>query len=321
MLQSMRFNNQVYNQYSRIYPFYEGIPLRMNKLVLAVIPHADDAAAFCGGTLAKFVVEGWRVIAARITNDDKDSMDLPGREETEATNTREFQEALSILGSKGVDLGFVTDTLGDVSLVALRERIVYLFRKYRPYAVFTFDPYAPFEPNLDHVRVAQAVEEAFWVSNFHLHHPEHLAEGFEPHAVCERWYFSRLPFHPNHVVNVTGTLDQKIAALCAHDKMMRNTLHQMQLQLKTWGRRLPAIDQAMTGDLKPLVAEMVRQGARAVAREAGLPEGCAAEVFRVNRFGAYEALFQSQSEPLPGESQEMFTRPCFDPSVTPHLIN
>jgi LmbE family N-acetylglucosaminyl deacetylase len=294
----------------------------MNQVVMAIIAHADDAAGMCGGTLAKFADEGWHVILVRVTNDDKDSIDLPSREATERANTEEFHQAADILhASEIVELGFVTDTLGDVSMVNLRERIVYLFRKYRPYAVFSFDPYAPYEPNLDHVRVAQAVEEAFWVSNFHLHHPEHLKEGYLPHCVCERWYFARVSVDPNYAVDITPYIDQKIDAFCAHDKMVRNTIHQIQLQLNTWGRRVPAVDAALKGDVRPLAAEFLKKGAAHAARQFGMGEDRLAEVFRVNRFGAWEEYFQAASQPLPGEPEEMHTRSCFNPGLGPRLIN
>ncbi len=294
----------------------------MNRLVLAIIPHADDAAAMCGGTLAKFADQGWKVVIARVTNDDKDSMRLPSRGETERVNTAQFEEAARILGAnETVNLGFVTDVLADTPLIQIRERIIYLYRKYRPFAVMCFDPFAPFEPNQDHVRVAQAVEEAYWVSNFHLHHPEHLEQGLEPHAVCERWYYARTPFHSNHVEDITDTVDRKIDALCAHDEMLRNTLRQLQLQLRTWGRHVPRIDTAIQDDLKPLVAELVRADALSTAREFGLPEGRLGEVCRVNRFGAYEAFMQAESLALPGEAEVMFTRPCFDPELAARLHN
>jgi LmbE family N-acetylglucosaminyl deacetylase len=294
----------------------------MNKTILAVIPHADDAAAMCGGTLAKFADQGWKVVIARVTNDDKDSMRLPTREDTERVNTEQFKQAAHILGaSETVDLGFVTDVLADTPLTQIRERIIYLFRKYRPFAVISFDPFAPFEPNQDHVRVAQAVEESYWVSNFHLHHPEHFMDGLKPHAVCERWYYARTPFHANHVEDITETIQRKVDALCAHDEMLRNTLHQLQLQLRTWGRYVPAIDESIQGDFKPLVSDLVRSDALATAREFGLPEGRLAEVFRLNRFGSYEGFVQANSAALPGEPDEMFTRPCFDPDIAPPLHN
>jgi len=294
----------------------------MRKTAMAIFPHADDAGGRCGGTLAKFAAEGWDVILVRVTNDDKDSMDLPTRQATEQANTQEFQRAAQILGaSEIVELGFVTDVLGDVSIVELRERIVHAYRKYQPYAVFSFDPYAPFEPNLDHVRVAQAVEEAYWVSNFHLHYPEHLEQGHMPHAVCERWYFSRVPFHANQVVDITDTFDQKIAALCANRTMIRNVLHQLQMHLKTWGRRVPDLDLAIENDVRPLVESLLRQHCAETAETFGLEPGRLAEVFRVNRFGAWEGYFQAHSEPLPGEPDEMHTRPCFDPEAAAKLFN
>jgi len=131
---------------------------------MVISPHADDAAAFCGATLAKFAGQGWKVILVRVTDDRKDSVDL-SIEETIRKNGEELRAAAQILGvQEVVELGFETDMLADIPLGKLRERIVYLFRKYRPYAVFSFDPDGLYENNQDHVRVAQAVDEAFWVA-------------------------------------------------------------------------------------------------------------------------------------------------------------
>ncbi len=104
---------------------------------MAIIPHADDAAAFCGGTLAKLAHQGWRVILVRVTDDCKDSLGLT-REETVRRNRAQLHEAARILGAAEViELGYETDCLADASEPALRERIVYLLRKHRPYAVFS----------------------------------------------------------------------------------------------------------------------------------------------------------------------------------------
>ena len=37
------------------------------KTVLVISPHADDAAAFCGGTIASLVADGARVVLVRVT--------------------------------------------------------------------------------------------------------------------------------------------------------------------------------------------------------------------------------------------------------------
>ncbi len=268
------------------------------KTVLVISPHADDAAAFCGGTIASLVADGARVVLVRVTDDSRDAVGLT-LEQAKARNAVELRDAARILGvAEIVELGFPTDCLADTSAVALRERFVFLFRRHRPHTVLTFDPYASFEGNLDHVRVAQAVEEAFWVSCFDLHHPEHLAEGLETFSVCERWYFARRSPEPNHVVDVTDFLDTKIDAVCAHATMMRNTINQFRLQLRTAGRRVPLLDACFEGDVRPMVDAFLRGQASAAAASGGLPEGRSAEVFRRERFGDLEELFEAMGEPL-----------------------
>ncbi|MEQ9379305.1 MAG: PIG-L family deacetylase [Pirellulales bacterium] len=272
----------------------------MPHTALAICPHADDAAAFFGGTLAKFAANGWRTILVRVTDDCKDSVGQTVAE-TIALNTEQLQKATEILGvSEIVELGYETDSLADVSKVDLRQQFVRLFRLHRPYAVFSFDPFGLYEGNLDHIVVAQAVEEAFWVACFDLHHPEQLTQGLKPFSVCERWYYGRHLPGTNHAEDITDFLDQKIDALCAHDLMMRNLINQLRLQAETWGRRVPQLDQAYEGDLRPLLSQFLTVRGRGVASEFGLGTGKVAEAFRLDRFGAFEELFQQTSVPIEG---------------------
>jgi len=283
------------------------------QTAMVISPHADDAAAFCGATLAKFADQGWRVILVRVTDDCKDSVGLT-LEETKRRNTAELHRAAEIMGiSEIIELGYETDCLADVSEVALRERLVYLFRKYRPYAVFTFDPFGLYEDNMDHVRVAQAVEEAFWVSRFDLHHPEHFDKGLEPFAVCERWYFGRHLPEANHAEDVSEYMEAKVEALCVHRTMMRNTMNQYRLQLQTWGRRMEWLEASMAedGDMRPLLALFLQEQANGVAAAFDLGPGRMGEAFRLARFGDLEELFQLMSEPLP-DAEEAPRQEGFD---------
>jgi LmbE family N-acetylglucosaminyl deacetylase len=268
-------------------------------IAMIISPHADDATAFCGATIAKFADQGWDILLVRVTDDRKDSVGL-SVEETITRNTAELHQAAAILGVRQiVELGFETDMLADIPLGKLRERIVYLFRKYQPYAVFTFDPFGLYENNQDHVRVAQAVDEALWVACFDKHYPEHFEEGLAPFSVCERWYFARQLPKATHYEEISKTIERKIEALCAHREMMRNTINQYRLQLKTWGKRLPWLDQSMQGDLRPLLAMFLQEQAKALAIEAGWDsELYLAEAFRMERFGDLEPLFQMLAEPL-----------------------
>lgn len=268
------------------------------KTALVLCPHADDAAAFCGGTLAKFAAQGWRVVLVRVTDDAKDSVGLTV-EETIRRNTEELHAAAALMGiAEIVELGFPTDCLADVPETAIRERIVYMYRKYQPYAVFTFDPFGKFEGNMDHIRVARAAEEAFWVSCFDLHYPEHFAEGLAPFSPCERWYFGRCLPDANHAEDITDYLEARVAALCAHRTMMRNTLNQLVLQMRTWGRRSPLLEAVMDGDMSPLAEQILGGAAAEAAKTFGLPEGRYAEIFRRERFGDLEVFLEAISEPI-----------------------
>jgi hypothetical protein len=219
--------------------------------------------------------------------------------------------AAQIMGvTEIVELDYVTDCLGDISRVELRERFIRLFRQYRPYAVLSFDPYAQYEPNLDHVVVSQAVEEAYWTATFDKHHPEHLAEGLQPHSVCERWYFARQLPQINCAVDISDVVDRRIDALSAHVEMMRNTLNQLKLQAATWGRYLPLLDEAIaSGDLRPMLDVSIKARASGWGAQYGMQY---AEVYRVERFGGLEGLLQRESLPLPGmEDIPMHNRPWF----------
>lgn len=193
------------------------------RTILLVVAHADDPALFLGGTLIRWADAGWRVVCVRVTDDRWDSADLD-EAATRAANAKEFRAAAAVLGlAEIIDLGWATDVLGDASEVALREAVIRQIRRWRPYALVSFDPYAMWgEDNQDHIRLAAAVDEAFWTSQFPLHHPEHLAEGLEPHGCFERWYFGRSVTQVTDVVDIAAVLDRKLAAALCHRTMMRN---------------------------------------------------------------------------------------------------
>jgi LmbE family N-acetylglucosaminyl deacetylase len=259
------------------------------RTVLVVVAHADDAALFVGGTLRLLADRGARVVLLRVTDDRYDSVGL-SIAETVAANRRELEHAARILGVADiVELGWETDTLGDSSEVSLRERFIYHVRRLRPYAVMSFDPYGAFhEDNQDHIRVAHAVDETYWTAQFDKHHPEHFAEGLEPHGVYERWYFARRVVEVTTPIDIAKTIEANIEAALAHRTMLGHFVHQLQLQARTAGHSIEALESAATGDLRPLMTRLLSGGARAAGRRHGLPM---AEEFRVVRFGGLEPFF------------------------------
>lgn len=257
--------------------------------MLVVIAHADDLSLFIGGTVAAWADHGWRVVVVRVTDDRWDSLGL-SEEATIAANTAELNGAAKILGvSEIVELRYATDVLGDASEVALREKIIRQIRTHRPYALVSFDPYARNgEDNQDHLLVAAATDEAFWTSQFDKHHPEHLDDGLAVHGCFERWYFGRKVVDVTDVIDITHTIDRKVAAGCSHTTMMTNFFHQLHLQATTGGWVIDAVDEALAhGDISALLAQLIRAGSEQTGRGHGV---AAAEEFRVVRFGGLQGL-------------------------------
>jgi LmbE family N-acetylglucosaminyl deacetylase len=263
---------------------------------MVISPHADDAAIFCGGTMAKWTAAGWDIVLVRVTDDATDSVGLT-MEETVARNRTELREAAAVLGIETIEeLGFRTDYLSDVAPSTIRERMVYMLRKHRPYAVFSFDPDGRYEGNLDHKVTAMAVEEAYWVACYDLHHPEHFEEGLASFTPCERWYFARELPEVTRAEDITDFLATKIEAVCRHKTQLAAVANLSRLQVRTWGRTSPLLEAAIAGEVQPIVEMAMTSGAQAAAAAGGLPEGRAAELFRVVRFGDLEPLMGQITE-------------------------
>lgn len=93
------------------------------------------------------------------------------------------------------------------------------FRRHRPRLLLTHDPIHPWPPYTTHRdhRIAGrvALDAAYPYARDPLHFPEHLRdEGLAPHRVPEVWLFSS--DQPDHYVDISATLETKIAARLAH---------------------------------------------------------------------------------------------------------
>ena len=255
----------------------EPIVRAAGRVILVAIAHADDAALFAGGTIRLLADAGCRVHLLRFTDDCTDSDGLSPRETIER-NDRELDLACAILGiSQRHDLGYPSDTLGDVRRTELREHAIRVIRTIRPYAVLTFDPYAAYgEDNQDHVRVAQEMDEAFWTSMFDKHHPEHADQGLAPHGVVERWYFGRRLTEITDTLDIADAIEAKADAAVAHRTMMGNLMRQLRLMGDTAGLDPRALE-ATLADRDALVRRFVSSRTQ--------------EEFRIVRFSGMADLF------------------------------
>ncbi len=185
------------------------------KVLAAIQPHADDISLFASGTVAKLTDEGYTGCLIRTTNDDMTGPGSVG--EGVLANERDNQEVARVLGLKRVfDLNSNNHRMDGASRLELRARLIFLFRLLKVDTVVCYDPWSAYEENPDHYVTAQSVEAACWMAGMGKDYPEHFAAGLDAHPVRERYYFARGPQLVNRVVDITTSIDRKIAAIVAN---------------------------------------------------------------------------------------------------------
>jgi LmbE family N-acetylglucosaminyl deacetylase len=182
---------------------------------MLVVAHPDDSEFGAGGTVARLLQEGKRVIVIQVTSGDRGSPDRDANpSEVAATREAELLEAARRLG--GAEVVFLRCPDGELMPdLSLREQITRMIRTHRPDVIITHDPFRPYALHPDHRAVGLATTDSVYpTARDPLYFAEHLREGLEPHKTAEIWYFGA--DHPDKHVDITATFDTKINALLAH---------------------------------------------------------------------------------------------------------
>ena len=278
----------------------------MTKRVLVIVAHADDMEFMAGGTIAKMADLGYDIREVIATNNERGTLRLGSGQAGEPDWSAEFtadarreeaRRGAQVLGvSPEIEfLGYEDGRLSETPLNELREKCMRAIRRYRPDVLFTWDPFTPYEEHQDHRSVAWAATEAASFSHFPLYHPEHHDGGLEPHYVAERYYFAKAPRDANKVVDISGYIERKIAALCEHVCQMEMTVMDLQTQLAASGLNIPMLAQADPRDYRPLIEAQIKRWGAAVGRREGFAYG---EEFRRVRFGGIERWAGASVEQL-----------------------
>jgi LmbE family N-acetylglucosaminyl deacetylase len=181
------------------------------KVLAAIQPHSDDIPIFAAGTVAKLVKEGYTGYLIRVTNDDMAGPGTVG--DTVLANEKDNIAVARVLGlAKTFDLNYSNHQMDNESRLEIRSRLIFLFRLLKVDTIVCYDPVPHYEENPDHYVTAQCVEAACWMAGGTKDYPEHFAAGLKPHSVSEKYYFSRGPQIVNRVVDISGTIDVKVAA-------------------------------------------------------------------------------------------------------------
>jgi LmbE family N-acetylglucosaminyl deacetylase len=193
---------------------------------MVIMAHPDDPEFTCAGTVARWAKEGTDIIYVLCTSGDVGIAE-PGMTRIKAAEIREEEErtAAKILGVKQVIFLGEPDGMLQPTL-ELRKKIVREIRRFQPEVIITGDP------------------TVVWASDSYINHPDHRAaataaldatfpaagqpnlfqeledEGL--HAYKPRKVYVTTWDHANIYVNITDTIDLKVAALRAHKSQMKD---------------------------------------------------------------------------------------------------
>lgn len=224
---------------------------------LVVTAHPDDVDFGAAGTVAVLADVGVEVTYCLVTDGDAGGSDRSmSRADMAALRRREQTDAAKVVGvDRLIFLGHPDGRV--VADLSLREDLSRVIREVRPDVVICQSP----ERNLDRIYASHPDHLAAGEATLCAVYPDArnpfafpalLDGGHEPWSVSEVWVMSH-PTASDHV-DITAQLERKIEALLCHESQH--------------------VDRQRT-------ERVVREWAAATAARFGLPEGRAAEVFRV----------------------------------------
>ena len=207
---------------------------------MVIAAHPDDPEFGAGGTVAKWVREGWQAIYVICTNGDKGTSDISMTSEKLAKiREKEQRDAARVLGVNDiVFLGYPDGGLVDG--LEFRGELVRLIRKYRPDIVITHDPNRKYMGHHDHrITGIVSMDAIFPYSRDHLFYPEHKAEGLTPHKVGKLYLMG--PEEPNEFVDISETFMLKMKAISYHISQVGDHTDDWELWLKRMRERAVAM--------------------------------------------------------------------------------
>lgn len=190
-------------------------------VVLAIGAHPDDIDFSAAGTLAAFARQGAEIHYLQLTDGGSGSEDPSVKRQTIAKiRQEEQQQACDIIGGKSVEFLNYRDGCLE-NTMEVKTDIVRVIRQLKPDLVIGLDPTMVYAAELglinhpDHRAAGQATLDAIYpLARDRLSLPTLAKAGLAPHKVTTVLLANFT--EQNHFVDITDTLDTKIAALLAH---------------------------------------------------------------------------------------------------------
>jgi LmbE family N-acetylglucosaminyl deacetylase len=220
------------------------------RRALAVGAHPDDVELQAGGTLAAWAARGVHVELACFTAGEKGSAD-PAADPTEASlaeveacqerlagvRRAEATAAARALGT-AVPVHFLGAVDGELEVtMALRLAVARLVRTVRPDVVLGHDPWRRYLLHPDHRAAGLLTTDGVVAARDPLYAPGLAAEGLAPHRPHTVLLFGTDA--PDELVDVTATIDAKLASLRAHASQIGDHAD-LERRVRTWNAAIGA---------------------------------------------------------------------------------
>ncbi len=194
----------------------------MANRTLIIAAHPDDEVLGCGGAILKLTAAGAEVHIAFLADGIGARNPDPARREAELATRRAAAEAAArILGVASLSFDDLPDNrLDSIPVLDITQKVEALIDQHRPTCLFT---HHAGDLNIDHRRTHQAVITACRPQRGH---PVRTLLCFEQPSSTE-WQppGSGLAFTPHWFVDISATLEGKLAALDAYAAELRDWPH------------------------------------------------------------------------------------------------
>ena len=251
--------------------------------ILVVTANSGDYMFGAGGTLIKFIQEGYSVYVAQMGNDEKVTHGLTPAQ-ARLANVEDGKAAARLLGVKAtVFMGHKSGEFMQVSSTEMRKQLFALIRHHRPRKLFIPDPYVHYLDDTDPYHLGRLAEEAWGYSGGGTFGLELERMGLDPYGAPEVYFYShQRPYRPEEggernarmmPVDITSTIEQKVNSI----ELLRNRnqvyARTVRDRIAAAGRPIDLLSPFDDGAVRKLARAYVEQLGRTIGAKYGFPVG------------------------------------------------
>lgn len=205
----------------------------MERVVMVVAPHQDDAEIGMGGTIAALRHDGTRVVVIDLSDGEPTPHGTPEirAQETKVASGRLNIEDRELLGLPNREI---------IDSIENRKLLATCIRRYKPAVLFA--PYWE-DAHPDHVQASALVDSARFYAKF-----VKTDMPYDPWHIPTQFYFfsthMKVRMNPSFVYDISRFLEVKLSAVRAYESQFvvnkRNShrLSEIEIEARYWGSQI-----------------------------------------------------------------------------------